>query len=125
MTKASVVGKTDSVEHEVGSAGVVDSGHGYKCAGIVEVGHNTYLQLVFVLGLTDIEAQLQSVEVHVDARHSVDATLVEDEAVVATVGITTAVINHGFIFVCHRDILVCESPAGEHVPCFRSSGSCV
>ena len=94
------------------SVGIVDGANGYESACIVDVGHYAYLQLVFRLWLFDIKRQIAPIYI-LDIRHGVDASFVEDKAVVAAVGVGGAVVNHGFVGVGDSDIQRDERPAGR------------
>ena len=90
----------------------IDGANGYESACIVDVGHYAYLQLVFRLWLFDIKRQTTSMYI-LDIRHGIDASFVEDKAVVAAVGVGGAVVNHGFVGVGDSDIQRDERPAGR------------
>ena len=122
MSEAIVGLKSDRLQRRGRSAGVIESCHRDERRGIVEVAHNTYLQLVFGSGLFEVELQLESVDITVEFGHGIDAAFVEYEAVVAAVGIGRGVINHGFVLVGHRNILVGKSPTGEHYAGLGSGG---
>ena len=96
----------------INSVGIVDGANGYESACVVEVGHHAYLQFVFRLWLFDIKRQTTSMYI-LDIRHGIDASLVEDKAVVAAVGVGGAVVNHGFVSVGDSDIQRDERPAGR------------
>ena len=69
--------------------------------------------MVFLLCLTQIEGEFETIDIHGDIGHGIDATFVENEGVVAAVGDGVVVINHGFVGIGHGDILVCKGPAGR------------
>ena len=112
MTAACVGGEVDSAEHRCGGAAVVDSGHGHERRGVVQVGHHTHLQLVFGLPLFDVHTYLQGAHVAVEVGHGIDAALVEEEAVVAAVGVGGGIVYHRLVLVGHAHVLVCQRPAG-------------
>ena len=68
--------------------------------------------MVFCLGLFDIKFQFTSIYI-LDIRHGVDASLVEDKAIVAAEGSGSAVVYHGFVGVGDSDIQRDERPAGR------------
>ena len=119
-TIAGVAGKADGDMFGCGTA-VVDGGDGYKSAGIAEVGHYTDLELVFSHGLFDVHAELKGAYIAIDSRHGIEAPFVEDEAVVAAVGVGTAIVNHGFVLVGHGYVLVDKRPASGF---YAGLGSC-
>ena len=112
-TCAGVGSEADGAEDGGGGGGVVEGGNGYEGGSIAQVGHDTYLQAVFGLGLLEIEGEFEAVDVNVDFWHGVDAALVEDEGVVAAVGVGGVVVDHWFVGIGDGNVLMSEGPAGR------------
>ena len=113
MSEAIVRLESDRLQRRGSCAGIIESCHRDEGRGIVEVAHNTYLQLVLGSGLFEVELQFEGVNISVYAGHSIDAALVENEAVVATMCVGGGVVDHRFVFIGHGDILVGKCPAGR------------
>ena len=110
VSGAGVGGEVDGSQYGRGT-GVVERGDRHERALIGEAGHDAHLQLVFRLRLCEVELQLQRVDVALESRHGVDAALVEDEAVVATVCVGGTIVDHRLVLVGHCHILVRQCPA--------------
>ena len=67
-------------------AAVVESCDGDKGRVVADIGEYTNLELVLGLGLADIEFHLESVDIGDDSGQGIEASFVEDEAVVAAMG---------------------------------------
>ena len=121
MSAASVIGEIDRDKFRAGGA-VVDSGDRSKRVGTVKTAQHADLQLVLLGRLLDVEPELQSAHVAVEIRHGVDASLVEQETVIAAVGVGGTKVDHRLVFVGHADILVRQCPAWRLGHCFSGSG---
>ena len=75
-----------------------------------------------ILWLHEVETQPQSADSGVDIGHGIDAAFVENEAVVVAVCGLGVVIDHGFVFVGHRYVLMCKFPTGRLNACVCSGG---
>ena len=106
----------------VGDGGIVEGGNRDKGGGVVEVAHDTNSEAVGGFGLFEVEGEPQGTYVTNIDRHGIDAAFVEYEAVVATVCVGGAIVDHGFILVGHADILIGEGPTGGLYACFGSGG---
>ena len=121
MAAACVGGEVDGYLHMAGGR-VVDGLHDSEGVGVAQIGHDTHLELVFGLRLLEVHPQLEVLHVAGILGHGVDAALVEEEGVVAAVGVGGGVVNHGLVLVGHGDILLGEGPAVGLHACLGGGG---
>ena len=112
VTASGVGGEVDGAV-DVARAGVIEGGDSDEGGGVGETGHDTDLELVLGLGLLEVHAELEGLDGAVEVRHGVDAALVEDEGVVAAVGVGGVVVDHWFVGIGDGNVLMSEGPAGR------------
>ena len=115
MTVACVGGEVNLDIFHIGAA-VVDSSDRHECIWVFQIVYHTYLQAVFGLLLPEVKTQFNVADIGVDNGHSIDATFVEEEAVIAAMGIVGVIVNHRFILVGHGHVLMHQCPAVGSTP---------
>ena len=116
-----VVGEVELEVFHIGGFTVVNECNGHKRLGIGRLIHHTHQQGIERIGLSDIEAHLQLVEVDilVKHRHSIDTTVPETETVVVVSKLCMSVVVSLVVQVRKRVLIIgrqfhetSPSPAG-------------